>query len=230
MSKYLFAVILVCMALFGEQAVASPVIQNGGFEADPSGANVVITGWDHDGSTFSGSYHPHTGNINAVLTALHDVNQFTQMIPETTSGELFTVTFFLAPGYIYPGKTSIFDVSFGGSTLEILSSRFAALGEYQEFDITGVGGPGDVTDLIFSVPQFVGDPFGTYDWRLDDVSIAAAVVGAVPEPSTLLLAIPGLAACCSLVRRRRRGASPYSITPALAEPARTRFRHRLAAA
>jgi len=157
MLKHYFAAFLICTGLFAKLAVALPVIQNGGFEADPSGGDVFITGWDHVGSTFSGRYSPHSGNINAVLTALHDVNQFTQMIPETTSGELFTVTFFLAPGYIYPGKISIFDVSFGGSTLEILSSRFAALGEYQEFDITGVGGPGDVTDLIFSVPQFVGD-------------------------------------------------------------------------
>ncbi len=122
----------------------------------------------------------------------------------TTVGESYTLSFYVVDEAGEPNDT--FGVTFGGFSTTITgdeASPFADGSDFYTFESFAVP-DSDITDPSTTL-SFLGTNDNFADWNLDDVSLACSAdcpVTTVPEPSSTVLFLTGLAAFAA--RRRRK--------------------------
>ncbi len=186
----------------GAVPARAAVITNGGFETGD------LTGWTLSNSSAfdavcvagvpigastcianSGIHAMAFGQFNAVATLSQTI--------ATTTGNTYTISFFLANDNPDGDPVETFAVRWDGATVFSLPSPQAAFG-YSQRVIFNLTATSSSAVLAFDAQH---DP---YSWYLDDVSIADAPV---PEPASLFLTGFGLAAVAAASKRLRRGAA-----------------------
>lgn len=152
--KYLIAPNLLALAL-ALPAAAIPVV-NPGFETGD------FTGWTQAGNTgftgVTGTPFNHTGAFGAFFGPVGSLGSITQNLA-TVAGAQYAVSFWLLN---QGGATSVFQVSFDGTPLQVLNDA-AAFG-YTQFSFIGLASTTN-TALTF---EFRHDP--TF-WGLDDIAV-----------------------------------------------------------
>ena len=204
MKHRLSCAIALCSALAIGQAVAAPIVTNGGFESG-------LTGWtlsDPDGYIFTCGPNPnpctnpagfqqtgapHSGGV-AVVMGDFSPRTLSQAL-STISGERYDISFWMAncPDRA-ECKPNGMKVEFGGQTL-LPSQAFDSFG-WTQFVFSNILATSNSSTLSFSgynTPAF---------FMLDDISVAQAALPSVPEPGTLMLV--GLAGALGLAGGRRR--------------------------
>jgi len=198
MGKRKFWSAAAVFALVASPAIAGPnLVQNGDFE------NNGLTDWTaHGWSTningvISGNYSASTGCVGSGCIRNSDGTFNTtsgaylyQDIP-TVAGSLYTLTFDFGAA----GTTNELAVLFGNTTA---FDQMNLPNTNTTYTINNLLATGDTTRLLFLGRQ---DP--SYD-RLDNISVVAAVAGAVPEPASWALMLLGFGAIGSALRFRHK--------------------------
>jgi hypothetical protein len=186
-SRRLFLGVGLCLALLAKTAAAD-LVTNGGFETGN------FSGWTLSGTSQSVISVPadvHSGEFAVQFASFGLPLATVSQDLATAIGQTYEIDYWMmVRGNATPNE---FKVTFGGNTL------------YDQTDIAGqaytqysfqLAATATTTTLQFGARN---DP----DWfYLDDVSVTA-----VPEPSSIVLAIGSLAGLASLLYRRRQSAS-----------------------
>jgi len=203
----------------GVPALAANIVTNGDFETDDAAfaSSSILnyaTGWTVSGSAGETNAFPNNGSGSAFFGGGTSGGSLSQAL-STTAGDTYNVTFYVGLNDFGLGTdpNAIFDATFGTNDLLVGASGLIAQGltgadvgpavgfsGYEMFTIDGVApSSGGSTTLTFSGSTTGGDG----QWYLDDVDVEAVppVNTAAPEPSSLLLLLPVLAAI-PLMRRR----------------------------
>jgi len=199
MRKTITVVALSLLASAGAfMAQADNLVTNPGFETGD------LTGWTLSGTDSSPSGNEvyygvdagdaHTGNYGAYFGPVGGVLNLSQILA-TTPGASYDVSFWLAEAPSEPSPyVNSFSASFGGSTLVSLAAL--PMTNYALYSYSGVA-TSSATTLLFSFRDDTGF------LSLDDVSVGASSSGPgpVPEPASLWLTCPALAAFVFARRR-----------------------------
>jgi hypothetical protein len=204
--------------------VRANLVSNGDFEADDSvfgsaGTSVLPyppnylgpypSGWTDAGNVGVVNTFSNSGTASAFLGNGGSLSQS----PTTVASDTYNITFYVGvdDSDLGTDANAIFDATFGGTDLLAGASTLTSSGVtgqdvgpavsnagFEEFSFTGVAPAGTSTTL-----SFTGVTTGTDGpWYLDDVDVEAVpAASAAPEPSSLLLLLPVVAAL-PWVRRR----------------------------
>jgi len=174
------------------------LVLNPGFEADDTSQGAVSppTGWAVSGTAGADGNNPYDGTGDGFV-GTGTLSQALTVIP----GATYTVSFWadVTDGTLAFDSNATFDASFAGTTLIGGPIQAAALfGTYQPFtDTVTATEPNAV--LSFTGVTSPGD--GVFYLDDVDVALATASVTLAPEPWSVLLLAPGMAAL-RLLRRR----------------------------
>jgi hypothetical protein len=184
---------VLCVALSGHALADSNLVANPGFESGD------FTSWTQGGNTgatgvttagFDG-FDPHSGTFFAFLGPVGSDGTLSQNLA-TTAGQSYTFSWFLGSDGALPND---FSATWNGTTIFSETSIPSTRPDYTPFTFTEVA-TGPTTTIMFS---FRNDPAYL---ALDDISVTTAS-GAVPEPSSLVLAAIGILTFAGYAGRRR---------------------------
>ena len=187
--KSLFIVALAAAALIAvPQLRAVPIVTNGGFETGD------LTGWAFTGAASGSDFFVgnddgvHSGSFAACFGAVSsDYDVIAQTLP-TTAGIDYTLTFWLQQD---GGGSADFQVLWNGVLVQDFPESGSFIGyTMEQFVVLGAG-----NDTL----AFAGLQNPAW-YSLDDVSVTSNNV--IPEPSSFLLLISGLAGMAGVIRRK----------------------------
>jgi hypothetical protein len=192
---------LATVGLMGSQAQAltNNLIVNPGFETgDLTGYTETGNYTNFDGvTTGNDAGGPHSGTYLLELgsfpsSGLAGVSQNVS----TVAGEDYTFSLYLANGGTNGPGQQLFDVYYDGKTIYSLDGETTFSYKLLSFNVVGTG-----SDTI----GIAGYSNSTYN-NVDDLSFVASPssVSAVPEPSTWLLMIAGIAGVGLMLRRAKK--------------------------
>jgi hypothetical protein len=217
-SKIMILATLVTATLVSQNAQASELIVNGGFEA--SSSNVTTPpGWTNIGhtdgvlqyATTAPNITPYEGlNFYSLGGAgnngfANNGDGITQSVA-TVSGDTYQLNFGLSDENA-PGATTVLAVTIGSQVTDLTLVADSSGFFNKPFALTTVSylASSDLTAISFTLVSTTN--FGNNDPLIDGVSFQDASVGAVPEPSTWAMMILGFVGIGAMTVRRRKAAA-----------------------
>lgn len=212
MKAFLSSIAAIAAAFSLASPAQANLLTNGSFEVPtvpptsftnfPTGSS-AITGWtvfgppvSVVGASFAAPFFPAQDGIQWLdLTGPTSGGGGVQQAVATTPGQTYNLSFYLGTGF---STTSTVGILINGSLLTTrTNSTPGAVINWQQFTIPFTAA---------SASTLIGfgnlDPIGDDSNGLDNVSLDLAAAVAVPEPGTLLLLAPALAAFGFLRRRK----------------------------
>jgi hypothetical protein len=178
---------MATIAFMTAGAANADLVTNGGFETGD------LSGWIQTGPEFNMyvvNWNAHSGTYNATTGGYTFTEQSIAQVIPTTSGQSYTVGFWLSNADYYPDNW--FEARWNGESKILLDNQSGPI-EYTYHSYTGVAA-GDFTTISF------GFRYNPSWWDLDDVS-----ANAVPLPGAVLLLGAGLGRL-AMYRRRKMNA------------------------
>jgi hypothetical protein len=166
--------IMAAIAFMTAGAANADLVTNGDFETGD------LSGWTQVGFEFNMyvvNWNPHSGTYNATTGGYTFLEQSIAQVIPTTSGQSYTVGFWLSNADYYPDNR--FEARWNGQSMILLENQYGPI-EYTYYSYTGVA-TGAFTTIDF------GFRYNPSWWDFDDVSM-----NPVPLPPTVLLLGSGL--------------------------------------
>ena len=185
------ALLLVSASLsisFAAQA-ATNIVQDPGFEG------ATLSPWTSNGfNLLSGVAHSGSQYVSDTSCAFGCSDSISQIL-STAPGSTYTLSFF---AYTTDANTATPVVSVDWNGLAVFSQVIPTVitPQWLQYTVSGLTANSASTSLQFGIVPAA-------HLQLDDVSVTASPVAAVPEPDTWVLLAAGLSATGVAVRRRR---------------------------